>query len=912
MSEQTSGQVIKDSEGRVVGITHIEKPFPVQEEIEAAAAVEIPLDPQQTAEFYVQQVAALYQIPDSAVAALSESATDTYIEGEDSTLRLAEEKTSIDAHIVSYAQTYRGLTVHRAGLVVRMAGPDNLVLGSGHSFHADIDMTDQYWSDFETATYRAGEAAVETRLKGLLDQAGLAFEQINSQRNLVYRYVEQDRKYEPDEGGFESISLPDLASEPLPPEIEDGKHYVVTECFFTSLDSDGFPLNWVIFFEALTGAVLYVRPLIAGVEGLVFPNDPVSMSGDAAISPLTPANQLDAYRRSKSLERLALPAPPADVELIGRFVELVEWLPIVAAPPTEPNGTAAVFNYGCATTDFAAVNAYYHMDQLYKFVESLGFDLATYFDGASFPVPVDHRGENGDVNAHAHANVGGNGIGRYRFGLTDAASAVGIAADARVVCHEFGHGVLYDHLNSGTLGFAHGIGDSLAAVLYDPESHAPDRFSTFPFNNLITRRHDRTSASWQFGGANDNGGYQSTEILATVMFRAYRAIGGDDRALSERQYASRYIAYLLLQAPTLLGILIPDTADGFATALQEADVGTRFFDGYSGAAVHKVVRWAFEQQSLFGGDPPPVDVYLDDGRGGEYGYPAEELKSGDIWNRHSADGGLINQRPEAGETNYLYVRVRNRGTMAADDVAVQAFQPSGNDGLLWPDDWEPLDTPLLNLGAPIPAGGDAVVGPFEWIPAKECGNQVLVSCSADGDDSNISRLSGEILTRRLATFDNNIALGDIENSCSCACLKAPTVDAVVSPTTDTSVTLTGGKESGTAIQIRGVEVVAADNSETWSADANLALGGNLIPIVAVRANGETSDPAYAYVDRQMYVQLSGDTMTGALQLDNADAAGGLRMRSDDVGVVEWNIKADDEDVRIEHNPTASTLTIGKA
>ena len=288
------------------------------------------------------------------------------------------------------------------------------------------------------------------------------------------------------------------------------------------------------------------------------------------------------------------------------------------------------------------------------------------------------------------------------------------------------------------------------------------------------------------------------------------------------------------------------------------------------------------------------------------------LKSSDIWNRHSADGGLINQRPKAGEANFLYARVRNRGTQAAADVVVEGFQPTGNDGLLWPDDWAPLATPSLNLAAPIPSGGEAVVGPFEWVPAKECGNQVLVSCSADGDDSNVSRLSGEVLVRRLVMLDNNVALGNINSPCACDCLKAPTVDAVVSPTTAASVTLSGGKEAGTAIQIRGVEEVAANNSETWSADVNLALGGNLIPIVAVRANGECSDPAYAYVDRQMYVQLSGDTMTGALQLDNADAAGGLRMRSGNVGVVEWNIKADDEDVRIEHNPTASTLTIGKA
>lgn len=912
MTDQIPGQVRRDSKGRVVGISHLERPFAVREEVDAAGALEAPLDAAQTAEFYVRAVADVFQLPDSALETLSEPAADTYVEAEGSALRFAAEKRSQSARIVSYAQTYRGLSVYKAGLVVRMTGPDNAVMSASQNYHDDVALTDQYLSRFEQANLRANAPAVQTRLQDLLAQAGLELKAINSQRELVYRYQEADRKPREDEDEPSSLQLPDLASEPLPAEIQEGKHYAVTECFFTTGGGPVDPLNWVIFFEAVSGAVLYVRPLIYSVEGLIFPNDPVSMSGDATLVPTAPADDLNGYRRSRLLERLLMPAPPADVELSGRFVELQDTNAPVTAAPTEPDGTAAVFNYACTADDFAAVNAYYHMDFLYKLVESLGFDLETYFDGASFPVPVDHRGAGGDRNAFAYPNGASNGIAKYTFGIAGVGSNVGIASDARIVCHEFGHGVLLDHLNSGVLDFAHGIGDSLAAVLYDPESHAPDRFDTFPFTT-ITRRFDRTvAAGWGFGGANDNGGYRSTEILATVMFRAYRSIGGDDRALSERQYASRYIAYLLLQAPALLGAIIANTPEDFCQALQDADIDKRFFDGYSGATVHKVIRWSFELQDLYSGDPPDVDVYLDDGRGGEYEYPVEEPGSSDIWNRHSDDGGLINQNPEAGETNYLYVRVRNRGTLAADAVTVEAFQPTGNDGLLWPDDWEPLTTPSLNLAAPIPSGGNAVAGPFEWVPAKECGNRVLVSCSADGDDSNISRLFGGVLTRRLATFDNNIALGNIESPCACNCLKAPTVDAVVSPTTATSATLSGGKEAGTAIHVRGVEVVAANDSETWSANVTLDLGGNLIPIVAVRADGETSDPAYAYVDRQMYVRLSGDTMTGALQLDNADTTGGLRMRSDDSGVVEWDIKADDEDVRIEHNPTASTLTIGKA
>jgi hypothetical protein len=128
------------------------------------------------------------------------------------------------------------------------------------------------------------------------------------------------------------------------------------------------------------------------------------------------------------------------------------------------------------------------------------------------------------------------------------------------------------------------------------------------------------------------------------------------------------------------------------------------------------------------------------------------------------------------------------------------------------------------------------------------------------------------------------------------CPKAPTVDPVASPTTAGMVNLTGTKERRTAIHIRGVQVVPLDDSQTWTATVTLDLGGNLIPITAVDEHGESSDPAYAFVDRQMYVRLAGDTMTGVLQLDNANSTGGLKIRRDSSGLPEWAIKTSGEDL----------------
>ena len=64
-------------------------------------------------------------------------------------------------------------------------------------------------------------------------------------------------------------------------------------------------------------------------------------------------------------------------------------------------------------------------------------------------------------------------------------------------------------------------------------------------------------------------------------------------------------------------------------ALTEADATTDLFEGHPGGAFSKVFRWSFEKQGLYQpagapspvkqpGGPPSVDVYIDDGRLGEY------------------------------------------------------------------------------------------------------------------------------------------------------------------------------------------------------------------------------------------------------------------------------------------------------
>ena len=100
--------------------------------------------------------------------------------------------------------------------------------------------------------------------------------------------------------------------------------------------------------------------------------------------------------------------------------------------------------------------------------------------------------------------MGGIGHCCYALGdLTDTTNPIGRACDPYVHYHELGgHGVLYGFVESANFGFSHSAGDSIAAIVNDPDSIAPDRFLYTPWRPI--RRFDRdVTAGWAWGGPND-------------------------------------------------------------------------------------------------------------------------------------------------------------------------------------------------------------------------------------------------------------------------------------------------------------------------------------------------------------------------------------------------------------------------
>jgi hypothetical protein len=208
----------------------------------------------------------------------------------------------------------------------------------------------------------------------------------------------------------------------------------------------------------------------------------------------------------------------------------------------------------------------------------------------------------------------------------------------------------------------------------------------------------------------------------------------------------------------------------FYTTLIVADTDDWTSEGLAGGAYNKVIRWSFEKQGLWRpagapttdpGAPPAVDLYIDDGRGGEYQYQAVHWENPSVWNRQIADGLETQDPGNPGVANFAYVKVKNRGTTDANGV-VKVYHCKPGAGLTWPTDFEQAE-PLAGLptgNVLANSGNEVKIGPFTWTPnANMYGHDCLLAIvTAEGDPSNVDNLEpGQTIQEwRLVPHDNNV------------------------------------------------------------------------------------------------------------------------------------------------------------
>lgn len=808
-----------DDTNRVRGINHLDEYREIDQlrGREAAAA-------------YIRDIAGTLQIAPEALRSLEQRVSYLDPQEKDVEYRFNEEKALFDSATYAYYQTYLNTPVWAAGVTATVKQAPARIIAATDTSEQGIDAKMPSTESIENylKLFAAGEKFDGTPLRPatrrakvhedggsellgeILGKALKTSKSVNESatpklirgRFFVYRYDPAMRSeghpqpspvthvpgQDATQGGDQPVcgTPPTLPLPPVPKSILAGRWYLVAELVIR-LPYQGSRMNWRLLVEVETNTILYLRALSSGVNGLVFTYDPITSTGITTNTPNQTNAVLNPLRDDVLLPNLNAPVGGTQA-LQGSLVTLSDIeIATPLAPPTRPVGSD--FDYPVRTNDFAAVNAYYHNDRFFQLVENLGFPLATYFDGTAFPVEVDHRGKGTAANMgntiNAHCIGDGDGIDHACYALadlTDTVNPIGIATDWRVVLHELaGHGTLHDHVGGPNFGFAHSAGDSFAVILNDylSEWHngaALDRFLLAPFVPAVVRRSDRTvAAGWGWGGVNDTGisafnpGYDSEQILSTTMFRAYRSIGGDSTSVARREFAARCMAYLMLRAiGTLTPASNPNSPALFLAALLAADAGNWTSEGIFGGAYGKVLTWSFEKQNLNGGALPPVDVYIEDGRAGEYEYLPVHWATTAIWNRRSPDSLTTHEEPAlldaAGNpaTNYAYVKIKNRGTSVANNVIVKGYHCKPSAGVLWPNDLQPMTTAQLSAGTIQPNNTQEItVGPFEWTPVTNAWGHdcMMMIVSADGDPSNVDNFTaGEVVEDwRLVPNDNNVA-----------------------------------------------------------------------------------------------------------------------------------------------------------
>ncbi|WP_156438865.1 hypothetical protein [Bradyrhizobium valentinum] len=401
------------------------------------------------------------------------------------------------------------------------------------------------------------------------------------------------------------------------------------------------------------------------------------------------------------------------------------------------------------------------------------------------------------------------------------AEPIGIAADDRWIWHEIGHVLLVAAVGELELRFAHSPGDALAAIALDPVSQLSKkgtywRGMTFPWV-FLPRRHDRSVTNgWSWGGTMHSAlarvpestaprrkAYLSEQILSSSLFRLYRVLGGDTMEetpddINTRHTASHYCLFLIMQALQLLGtqpaVPLRNDPEQFVDALIDADFGATIFrvasdDGATyyeriGGCAQKVIRWAFEAQGLYApagtitnapGLPPPVDVYIANGRGSEstesepieYG-PGSYAPVSLHWPLDQNVGDPLPWQAHRNaitvEASGISVVVGNRGSEKATGVTVAVWWRE------WPINsappaWnEPGWTALPATAAQdIEAQADATFGPFQFAPAS--GQRFIIlakaSCLADGAYIDVPARACSYMRTRLIDLvsgDNNMGL----------------------------------------------------------------------------------------------------------------------------------------------------------
>ena len=490
--------------------------------------------------------------------------------------------------------------------------------------------------------------------------------------------------------------------------------------------------DWRIIIDAHTGEVLEKRDLLFEVDGQgrVFDPNPVVTANDntyrdptATVATCTFAGTaiatIDAQLVDRVLKDITFSVGMHKLE--GPYVKLRNFGAPNVSPPEEadPNN----FNYSSGDTKFEAVMVYYHVDTIQRYIQGLGITTA----------------HNSQIEADAHDGSGGAWFspidGGIHFGDSGSCRTDrGEEADA--ILHEYGHAIQNNQVpgwgvtspitgRQETRAMGEGFGDILACVFFAERGsgYQKEVFEDWVFADVGgLRRVDGTKVyptDWN-SEEHDDG-----EIWSAALWNIYRTIGGDSASPIDRVAPRDAILKTVILSHHLV------TADATMPDGAEAVMETNTeLDEYRGKHLMQMLD-SFHDRGLLVCSAQ-ADLYIreasDDPGADSYLGPVF-WDSPDLWIRNADDGIPVHQSPKQGQDNWLYARVRNRGTVNARAFVVTFnVKPWAGTQFLYPQDFVPYISAAIGFNL---APGDSTIVKAKWpnalVPIPGTGDQCLLA-----------------------------------------------------------------------------------------------------------------------------------------------------------------------------------------
>jgi hypothetical protein len=432
---------------------------------------------------------------------------------------------------VRYEQRHHGLPVYGAQVVIGVPKAGGAPTSAVNK--VDYDLPGALTPDRVKVTGEKADEIVRSALRAHFPEVVTG-----SPRLFAYRVDDQPLTVHPNVSAGEKARIQAVTALG---QGKPGHAYLAYRIQADTRDAEGLPSGqWEIMVDAVDGGILTVKDLrrYSASDAFVFWPDPITSSGDAALSWATPASTLDQQRKTVSLANLD---PPVNgtYALSGTWVTSVN----IEPPAFPPVKTKTDFKFGSKDKAFLSVMAYYWMDRLIVYLR--GFGIPTLNAGMNKPIRVDAQGYNGEDQSHFVTTAGGS------YYISFGEGGVPDASDPHVIVHEYGHAIHY-FLGTTQGGYEEGFNDFMAAVWLDRlNTRQFQRAAVFPWDNNAAlnwgpKRRLDLKEKFSDAGFNQYGMYLKGDVLATALWDLFLAVGGS-RTAAARQKAADTVVRLYLE-----------------------------------------------------------------------------------------------------------------------------------------------------------------------------------------------------------------------------------------------------------------------------------------------------------------------------------------------------------------------------